>query len=88
MSVGHFRTFKARFSASKCAEWELTNISIVTLQVVYDDKGYVDIVYTILLRRYSLYYIITLYMPTYLIVAMGIVGLFTPSTNLFERTER
>lgn len=87
MSVGLFATLKALFSALKCAEWQLINVSIVTKHSTYE-KDYIDIIYLLLLKRHSLYYIITLYMPTYLIVAIGIIGLFTPSTNFLERTER
>lgn len=34
------------------------------------------------------YYVITLYLPVFLINAISLVGLFTPSSNTLERLER
>lgn len=81
------KSLKVFLNALKWAEWQLTDAFIAIEHATYI-KNYINIIYSLTLKRYPLYYVITLYMFTYLIVAMGIIELLTPSTNALECTER
>ena len=57
--------------------------------VISTDIGdFPEAMYTVTLKRNSMYYVITLFVPAYVITAIGLVGLFTPSSSTMERQER
>ena len=44
--------------------------------------------YTLTVERKAAYYVITLYIPSFLITSLCLIGLFSPSTAHFERSEK
>ncbi|VDN58418.1 unnamed protein product [Dracunculus medinensis] len=79
---------------SENSEWQIESFSSKKVQTAYESSQgdnineYEEIIYTIVLRRKPLYYIVVLLIPTYLIVSISIIGLFIPHSADGEREEK
>ena len=54
----------------------------------WEGDEFVQLVYTIVLKRQPIYYICVLLIPTFLTATICLLGLFVPAVNSGERMEK
>uniref|UniRef100_A0A914W2E2 Neurotransmitter-gated ion-channel transmembrane domain-containing protein n=1 Tax=Plectus sambesii TaxID=2011161 RepID=A0A914W2E2_9BILA len=52
------------------------------------NQTFSELHYTLVLKRFPEYYIFFIIIPSLLLTSLCIIGIFTPSSNIFERNER
>jgi hypothetical protein len=55
-------------------------IIVTFVHIVNNNIPYSEVVFSMIIKRRPLYYIITLFLPSFLITQLSLVGLFSPST--------
>lgn len=70
------------------AEWEVVNVSTRQMTFLEDGEYRVEVHYIMSLNRRPIYYVTVIVVPTFLISALSILGIFSPGTNDGPRNEK
>ncbi|CAJ0573699.1 unnamed protein product, partial [Mesorhabditis spiculigera] len=70
------------------AEWEVMNITVRQLRFVEYGEYRVEVHYILHLNRRPIYYVTVIVVPTFLISALSILGIFSPGSNDGPRNEK
>ncbi|KAF8375573.1 lgc-9, partial [Pristionchus pacificus] len=70
------------------AEWEVVNVSTRQMTFLEDGEYRVEVHYIMSLKRRPIYYVTVIVVPTFLISALSILGIFSPGTNDGPRNEK
>ncbi|GMS95849.1 hypothetical protein PENTCL1PPCAC_18024, partial [Pristionchus entomophagus] len=70
------------------AEWEVVNVSTRRMTFLEDGEYRVEVHYIMTVTRRPVYYITVIVVPTFLISALSILGIFSPGTNDGPRNEK
>ncbi|GMR48188.1 hypothetical protein PMAYCL1PPCAC_18383, partial [Pristionchus mayeri] len=70
------------------AEWEVVNVSTRQMTFLEDGEYRCEVHYIMSLHRRPIYYVTVIVVPTFLISALSILGIFSPGTNDGPRNEK
>ncbi|CAD5227927.1 unnamed protein product [Bursaphelenchus xylophilus] len=70
------------------AEWHLTNVSVRHMSFLEEGEYRAEVHYIFQLRRRPVFYITVIVVPIFLISALSILGIFTPSVDNGPRNEK
>ncbi|VDL73549.1 unnamed protein product [Nippostrongylus brasiliensis] len=63
------------------AEWEVINVTVRQMKFMEDGEYRAEVHYILHLNRRPIYYITVIVVPTFLISALSILGIFSPGSN-------
>ncbi|VDO50867.1 unnamed protein product [Haemonchus placei] len=70
------------------AEWEVINVTVRQMKFMEDGEYRAEVHYILHLNRRPIYYITVIVVPTFLISALSILGIFSPGSNDGPRNEK
>lgn len=70
------------------AEWEVINVTVRQMKFMEDGEYRAEVHYIMHLNRRPIYYITVIVVPTFLISALSILGIFSPGSNDGPRNEK
>ncbi|PIO72461.1 Neurotransmitter-gated ion-channel ligand binding domain protein [Teladorsagia circumcincta] len=76
------------FDTQGNAEWEVMNVTVRQMKFMEDGEYRAEVHYILHLNRRPIYYITVIVVPTFLISALSILGIFSPGSNDGPRNEK
>uniref|UniRef100_A0A914VBC6 Uncharacterized protein n=1 Tax=Plectus sambesii TaxID=2011161 RepID=A0A914VBC6_9BILA len=73
---------------SHSSEFKTISLDAMEIDNMDTNQTFSELHYTLVLKRFPEYYIFVIIIPSLLLTSLCIIGIFTPSSNIFERNER